>query len=126
MYDVRSLVRVSPSLADGSPKGDRRDDEDAVFRLPDKQSKAQAKGHAARRSPRIALAYTGSDGSDNVFPPPGVPAARRGGATHMLLGIPSVLRAASWPSLAESRHRHTGKSASVAFLNTSHRFSTVL
>ena len=83
-------MRVSPSLADGSPKGDRRDDEDAVFRLPDKQSKAPATGHAARRSPRIALAYTGPDGSGDVAPPPGV-SATIGAAVHGLLGIPSVL-----------------------------------
>ncbi len=80
MYDVRSLVH--PRLADGSQKGDGRDEADAVFRLPDKQSKAPATGHAARRSPRIALASTGFDGSSDVVPPPGVPAARRGDAMH--------------------------------------------
>ena len=57
MYDVRSLVRVYLA-ADGSPKGNRRDEADA-FGLPDGhtrlQSKAQATDHAARRSPAPGL-----------------------------------------------------------------------
>ena len=92
-------MRVSSSLADGSPKGDGRDEADAILRLPDKQSKAPATGHAARRNPRIALACTGSDGSDDAVPPLGV-SATIGAAVHGLLGIPSVLQAASCSGFA--------------------------
>ena len=71
-FPSAGLYSLADEIADGSPKGDIYVTRLTLFGLPDShtrlQSKAQATGHAARRSPRIALAYTGSDGSDNVLP----------------------------------------------------------
>ena len=74
-----------------------RDEADAVLGcLTAKQSVKLGDGITPRAGAcRIALASTGFTAPMMLVPPPGVPAARRGGAMHALLGIPSVLRAAS-------------------------------
>ena len=52
MYDVRSLVRVSPSLADGSPKGDIYVTRLTLFGLPDSHTRLQSEAQATQIMPR--------------------------------------------------------------------------